>query len=65
MNDPRGFFIHVALLALLTVLGSIVYHSLRRDDVRECIVVGVRKAGYYLLLAFMFGVGAQLLALWL
>jgi hypothetical protein len=65
MNDPRGFFTHVALLAILTVLGSIVYHSLRRSSVRECIAVGVRKAGYYLLLALMFGVGAQLLSLWL
>ena len=65
MNDARGFFTHAGLLVLLTVLGSIVYHSLRRDNVKECIVVGVRKAAYYLLLALMFGVGAQLLSLWL
>lgn len=65
MNDPRGFVIHVALLVLLTVLGSIVYHSLRRDDIRECITLGVRKAAYYLLLAGVFGVAAHFLTLWL
>ena len=57
---------HVVLFAILVTVSTVVYHGLRRENVREILVVGVSRALFFIVVSLLiFGVGGYLVAEWL
>lgn len=57
---------HLALFAFLVVCVTIVYQGLRRESVKEIVLVGLARSAFFILASLaVFGLGGYLLAEWL
>jgi len=56
---------HVLLFAVITLISSLVYHSLRVDSLRAAVVLGLKRFVSFFLIAVAFGVALQLFSRWL
>lgn len=56
---------HILLFALLSLISSLVYHSLRADCLKTAILVGLRRFLSFLVVALAFGVVLMFFTRWL
>lgn len=56
---------HVLLFALIALISSLVYHSLRVDSLKDAVVRGSWRFLQFFLLALVFGAGLLFFTRWL
>ena len=57
---------HLVLFAILVIASTIVYHGLRREDVKEIILSGLARSLFFIVVSLLvFGVGGFLFSTWL
>lgn len=57
--------VHVLLFALITLICSLVYHSLRVDSLRAAVRLGLKRFASFSLIALLFGAALQWFTRWL
>lgn len=55
----------IAQFAFIALVSSLVYHTLRSDDLRGAILLGARRFVSFFVVALGFGVCLQLFTRWL
>jgi len=62
----RPLLEHVGLFVLMVTICSVVYSGLRREGVRDIVLLGLRRALFFVVVCLLlFGVGGYLIANWL
>jgi len=57
---------NLALFTVLVTVSTVVYHGLRREGVKEILVIGLSRSAVFIGLSLLvFGVGGYLIAEWL
>ena len=56
---------HIVQFAILVICSTVVYHGLRRENVKEIVVVGLMRSAFFIVGGLLlFGVGGYLLTDW-
>ena len=56
---------HIVLFAVIALICSLVYHSLRVDSLQAAVILGLKRFISFFLIAVVFGVALQLFTRWL